>query len=422
VAGVRLVRRAVWLAGRAGQAALWVALSHLALLSAAGALPPRPVRPAAGGAPLRVVVLVPAHDEEQGLPATLAALAAVRPPSGGLDVVVVADHCTDGTARVAAEAGALVWQRSGAAQRGKGAALQWALERLLAEPRRPDAVAVVDADTAVDDGFFPLAEQRLAAGAQVVQGRYLAAVPPVATLVSRLAEAAQACQSVLRPRGRARLGGAAKLQGNGMVFRTEVLEQVPWDAYGVAEDVGYWLSLLRAGVRPEFEPAAGVRGAMPTDLAAARVQRTRWEAGRVEVTGEHARPALAQAWRTRDPVLAEAVVSELVVPPLSMLAAAVVAIGALRSAAATDRDARRRALRATAGQGALLAGHVLTGLRTAGAGRDAYAALAAAPLVVLWKVGLKLGARRKPQAGWVRTPRDARPGTPAAPRPPSPPA
>ena len=401
---------------------LWLALGHLALVSAAGALPPEPL-PAPGCAPgrrLRVTVVVPAHDEQEGLPATLAALRRVRAPTGGFEVLVVADHCSDGTAAVAEAAGVRVWERAGAEQRGKGAALRWAFERLLAEPDRPDAVAVVDADTVVDQDFLVLAEQRLRAGAPVVQGRYLAAEPAQPTLVSRLAEVSQACQSVLRPRGRARLGGAAKLQGNGMVFTTEVLQRVPWDAYGVAEDVGYWFSLLRAGVRPVFEPRAGVRGAMPTDLAAARVQRARWEAGRAEVAAAQARPALAQAWRTRDAVLAEAALSELVVPPLAILGAGVAAAGAARAATARTPASRRAARRSAAAQVAVLVAHVVTALRVAHAPAATYAALGAAPAVVLWKVGMKAQTVLRPQDGWVRTPRAAQPGSPPGPPPPSP--
>src|SRR5205823_13036076 len=51
-------------------------------------------------------VLIPAHDEETTLPATLRSLAVLDYPPALARVRVVADNCTDGTAAVARAAGA----------------------------------------------------------------------------------------------------------------------------------------------------------------------------------------------------------------------------------------------------------------------------------------------------------------------------
>ncbi|MBK5305568.1 MAG: glycosyltransferase [Frankiaceae bacterium] len=387
--------------GRIGAAVLWLPTSYLLAVSVAGLLPPRKASPTSAQWAGRLTVLVPAHDEERGLAATLHSLARCTAPPDGLHVIVVADNCSDTTAEVARRCGVEVWERT-SPLRGKGYALRWAMDRLLAEAESPSAVAIVDADTVVDADFLLVAANRLAQGARAVQGVYRAARPHEAALLTRLTDAAAACQSVLRPRGRARLGGAAKLQGNGMVFATDVLRAVPWDAYGVAEDVGYWIRLLRAGIHPVHEPRCGVESAMPTDVTAARVQRARWETGRVEVVREHRWPALRQAWVQHDPVLAEAVVSELVFPPLAPMAGAVAA-AALLTAVGTAAD-RRAGLRTGAAQGAVLVGHALAGLRVTQAPPQTYLALAAAPGVVAWKIWTKLAQRGRP-GDWQRTPR-----------------
>src|SRR5437867_363386 len=76
----------------------------------------------------RVLVIVPAHNEEASLPATLAELKRKAP---GLDALVVDDGSRDGTARIAREHGVPVV--SHAINLGVGAALQtgfrWALAR-----------------------------------------------------------------------------------------------------------------------------------------------------------------------------------------------------------------------------------------------------------------------------------------------------
>jgi glycosyltransferase involved in cell wall biosynthesis len=86
----------------------------------------------------RIEVVIPALDEERSLPLVLADLP--RPPVGR---VVVADNgSADGTARVAAAAGAVV---VGAIRRGYGSACLAALD-YLRRHRPPEVVVFVDAD------------------------------------------------------------------------------------------------------------------------------------------------------------------------------------------------------------------------------------------------------------------------------------
>ncbi len=47
---------------------------------------------------------------------------------------VVADNCTDNTVIIARSGGVIAHERTNAAQRGKGYALQWLLERLWETP------------------------------------------------------------------------------------------------------------------------------------------------------------------------------------------------------------------------------------------------------------------------------------------------
>ena len=62
-------------------------------------------------------------------------LVAMRYPSERFAVHVVADNCTDATAAVARAAGATVHERDAPDDRGKGAALNWVHDRLVAEEK-----------------------------------------------------------------------------------------------------------------------------------------------------------------------------------------------------------------------------------------------------------------------------------------------
>src|SRR5262249_19752039 len=129
--------------------AVTASVAYLLALLLAAALAKRKSARQTGAIPgslLRISVLIPAHNEELVLGATLESLNAQDYP-GAFEIVVVADNCTDRTAAVALAGGALVLERTNLDERGKGHALNWGLARLLARPEPPDAFVIVDADT-----------------------------------------------------------------------------------------------------------------------------------------------------------------------------------------------------------------------------------------------------------------------------------
>lgn len=399
---MRRSRTLVGTAGRCGQAALWPVLGHLAVVSLAGSFRPveKPTR-----APLcRFRVLIPARDEQAQIGAAVDSVLNSAYPENLRRVIVVADNCRDETASVARAKGTEVWERSNPGRATKGAALEWALDRLFEDPEW-DAVVLLDADSRLRSPFLATVNTRLLDGAKVVQGERCV-VNQEASLVSWLSQVSSAAQWILRPRGRARLGGAAKLLGSGMVIHRDVLEQCPWRVTGLAEDVEYWLALLAQGIRPVQEPAAVVADVAPTDLAAARVQRTRWEAGKVSALSDHIVVMGRLALERRDLVLAEALVSELAFPNLSVTGALIGASGGMRWLA------QRKGARLLAAQTGVLLTHLALALRAAKAPPKAYAALILAPAVALWRLSVTLEAtlahRRLQWRGTPRVPVTAR--------------
>jgi hypothetical protein len=349
----------------------------LALLAAAWRGMRTPVPPR-GPADLRFAVLVPARDEEAVIGDCLASLRALDYPAGRFATIVIADHCSDGTAAVAARAGATVWERRDGAD-GKGAALAWALDRL----EGADAVVVVDADCTVSPNLLAVFEAHLAAGAHVVQAAHGIANPE-ASWAAALSFASLELMSIVRPLGASTLGASAGLHGSGMAFSAELLSRLPWTARSLVEDREQHLALVAAGERVAFAREADVRSPAPVTLGQSRGQQVRWEAGRLALT----RTWLPRLARRRDPAALHAA-AELLVPPQSVLLAA-------GAAAVLPRSTRPIGLAALAAQAVFICG----GLRLVRAPAVVWRALALSPALAVFKLWLL--AQPRPQA-WGQT-------------------
>src|SRR5260370_21962025 len=117
-------------------------------------------------------VIVPAHNEEPGISATVRSLLQVDYPRNLYRIVVIADNCTDQTAARAQAAGASVLTRNDPAHRGKGHVLTYAFGHSLREGRA-DSVAVVDADTTFSQNLLRAFAARIKRGADAVQVDYV---------------------------------------------------------------------------------------------------------------------------------------------------------------------------------------------------------------------------------------------------------
>ena len=392
------------------------AAGYLFVLAVAARAPEAPLRftehrsSTASGPPearVRFDIVVPAHDEEAGIAATIASLRALDYPEDRRRIIVVADNCTDATAERAEAAGAEVLVRHDPARRGKGYALAHAFAAIEAEGVA-DAVVVVDADTTVSPGLLRAFARRFEAGAHAVQASY-GVRNPDASWRTRLLVIALALFHVLRSLGRERLGLSAGLRGNGMGFTREVLRQVPHGAFSIVEDVEYGLLLGEAGHRVHFVPEAIVLGDMATKGGGAKTQRRRWERGRFELAKTKGPRLLEGAIARRDPVLFDLAL-DLLVPPLASLVLVTVA-GAAASLVIVALGGPMWPSVPWLLAAACIAVYVLRGWALSGAGaRGLVDLFVLAPAYVIWKLTLHRRRRGPDRDEWVRTPREVRRG------------
>jgi 1,2-diacylglycerol 3-beta-glucosyltransferase len=362
----------------------------------------RPSEPVYGTPRTRFDVLIPAHDEAAGIAETVTSVLAIDYPRELFHVVVVADNCTDDTAARAAAAGAEVLVRVDATKRGKGYALAHGFEKSCA--RRADAVVVIDADTVVSPNLLRAFDSRIGRGAAAVQADY-AVRNPDASWRTRLMAIALGMFHVVRSAGRESLGVSCGLRGNGMCFTTELLDEVPYDAFSIVEDLEYGIRLGERGYRVQYAGEAHVYGEMVSSEQASRSQRERWEGGRWTMVKQNGLRLLGRAITQRSPLLFD-LAMDVLVPPLSTLVVVTVVGGAasLALSAVTLRPNVAGVL--FAASGVFLVAYGVRGYLVSGTGLRGLTALAAAPAYVAWKATLPLRRARSAKDEWVRTKRE----------------
>ena len=199
--------------------------------------------------------MIPAHDEEGAIGATVRSCRALDYDPGLFSIHVIADNCTDATAREAREAGASVVERSDPDLRSKGHALEYFFTRSPKAGPTPgyDAAVLIDADTVVDPGLLKAFDRALGEGKDWVQGYYTVRNPD-ASWRTRMMTYAFSLANGVWMLGLDRLGLGVGLKGNGMCFSAAGLRRVPWKAHGLVEDMEFALMLRTRGERVRFEP------------------------------------------------------------------------------------------------------------------------------------------------------------------------
>jgi 1,2-diacylglycerol 3-beta-glucosyltransferase len=393
--------------GIAGVAAAITPL-YLVVLALASFARPRPIAPRTR-AP-RLVVLVPAHNESELIGRCVRSLRDQTYPADAFRVVVIADNCTDSTDSAAAAAGAEVMVRTDPEQRGKGHALRWAIDQLLAMPDAPEAFIVVDADSVAYRDLVDQLASCYAAGHESVQADDLLSSDSP-SLRAELEAIALLLRNRIRFAGRAALGMPAGLCGNGMLLSAAVLRAHPWTAFSGVEDGEYSLILREAGIPTHFAPAARVYASTTSSGSGAYTQGVRWDGGRFHMMRAWIPRLLADVIKRKDPGLLSTVM-DLAILPLSAGAAAL-SVGGAAAVILAWRGLIPYwpALPWLVGLAALPL-YVLLAFASARLPLRSYFALAAVPAFLVLKLRVYARLLRGLDSGWVRTERPAERTTP----------
>ncbi|MEW8957100.1 glycosyltransferase family 2 protein, partial [Clostridium sp.] len=194
------------------------------------------------------------------------------------DIFVIADNCTDKTAKIAREHGAKVFERVNKDKRGKGYALEWMFDKIFKMNKKYDAVAVFDADNLVSKNFLNEMNNHMCEGYNVVQG-YLDSKNPNDSWITQAYSISFWASNRLFQLARKNLGLSNQIGGTGFVINTKVLKRLGWGATCLTEDLEFTCKLVMNGEKVGWAHDAIIYDEKPLKLKESWKQRKRWMQG-----------------------------------------------------------------------------------------------------------------------------------------------
>nr|WP_041739257.1 glycosyltransferase family 2 protein [Coriobacterium glomerans] len=226
---------------------------------------------------------IAAHNEEAVIANLVTSIKEQDYPSELIDIFVVADACTDETARVAREAGAIVYERNDLARKGKSWVMDYGFDRILTEyPGRHEAFFVFDADNLISSGYVSVMNDAFDQGFMAITSyrnsknfgsSWISAA--YATWFLREARFLNNARMICKT--------SCAVSGSGYLVAANIIEGMHgWDFHTLTEDIQFSTFCAVHGVRIGYAPAE-FYDEQPVTFAASWKQRMRWTKGFYQV-------------------------------------------------------------------------------------------------------------------------------------------
>ena len=242
----------------------------------------------------RYAVLISARNEEAVIGQLLESIKRQSYDGGLVTTFVVADNCTDGTARVAAESGAIVFERFDSANVGKGYALNYLLHRIdELFPERPfDGYFVFDADNVLEENYIEEMNRVFSEGYEIVTS-YRNSKNFGDNWISSGYALWFLRESQFLNHARMKLGTSCAVSGTGFLFSQKVLGDCGgWNFHLLTEDIEFTVHNVVRGLKIGYCHDAVLYDEQPTRFRQSWNQRLRWARGYLQVFGKYGKDLL----------------------------------------------------------------------------------------------------------------------------------
>ena len=229
----------------------------------------------------KFMMILPAHNEASVIGALVESLQALDYPKELYDIYVIADNCTDNTAQIAKDLGAIVYERFDEKRKTKGFAMQWFLNQKIKENADYDAFCVFDADNVVDKNFLNAMNKKLCQGEEIVQG-YRDIKNPADSWISAGYALFYWMMNRFYHLARYNLGLSPLINGTGFMVDFNLIKPTGWDTITLTEDIEFSLKNIAKGRKLGWATDAIVYDEQPTEFKQSWSQRSRWTVGHLQ--------------------------------------------------------------------------------------------------------------------------------------------
>ena len=242
----------------------------------------------------RYAVLISARNEENVIGHLLDSINAQDYPKNLVTVFVVADNCTDNTAQVAREHGAVVYERFNHVKVGKGYALNELLGHIERDYGRVfDAFMVFDADNLLEPNYITEMNRTFSDGYEIITS-YRNSKNYADNWVSSGYALWFLREAAFLNHSRHLMKTSCAVSGTGFLFSRRILEQRGgWNFYLLTEDIEFTIANVIAGERIGYCKDAVFYDEQPTTFRQSCRQRMRWARGYMQVFGAYGLKLLA---------------------------------------------------------------------------------------------------------------------------------
>lgn len=214
-----------------------------------------------------------------------------------IDVFVFCDNCTDGTADIARQAGAYVYERPAGGQHGKSWVMDYGLRNVLRDyPGKHDAFFVFDADNVISRDYVKEMNNVFDAGGFAAVTSYRNSKNFDSSWISRGYGTWFMREAKYLNNARMILGTSCAISGTGFMVNADIVRRMDgWDFHLLTEDIQFSTFCAVRGYRIGYAHKAMFFDEQPVTFAASWKQRMRWTKGFYQVFAKYGK-ALVRGW------------------------------------------------------------------------------------------------------------------------------